>query len=267
MAFNVDAIRKKLNDLTGKNNKKNATWRPEEGKSYTVRFIPLPKSSDGSGLRDLSFYYNIGTNPGLLAPYQFGKPDPFQELITKLRSDDSKDSFELAKKLYPKTRAFGAVIVRGEEEKGVRIWSFGKTVQQDLYNVMLDADYGDIMDYKKGYDIKVTCEKLPGKQFADTTIRPRPNPTPLHEDQAKAKEWISSIPNMDEIYVEKSYDELAKLLNDYVNPPESSNASVGTTRDAVTADDVAETPAPKKQASSSSSAKKLDDAFAELDDL
>ena len=53
MAFNVDAIRKKLNDLTGKNNKKNATWRPEEGKSYTVRFIQLPKSSDGSGLRDL----------------------------------------------------------------------------------------------------------------------------------------------------------------------------------------------------------------------
>jgi hypothetical protein len=31
---------------------------------------------------------------------------------------------------------------------------------------MLDADYGDIMDLKKGYDIKVTCEKAAGKQFA-----------------------------------------------------------------------------------------------------
>jgi hypothetical protein len=260
MAFNADAIRKKLADLSGKNSKKNVMWRPEEGKTYTVRFLPLAKSSDGSGLRDLWFYYGVGNNSGLLAPYQFGKPDPFQELITKLRADDNKDSYELAKKLYPKMRAFGAVIVRGEEDKGVRIWSFGKTVMQDLYNVMLDADYGDIMDLKKGYDIKVTCEKAAGKQFADTTVRPRPNPSPIHEDPSKAKEWLASVPNLDDIYSEKSYDELLKLLNDWINPGSSLESS-GTTRGASNDDDDS---APTKAPSSS---KKLDDAFAELDDL
>jgi len=260
MAFNADAIRKKLADLSGKNSKKNVMWRPEEGKTYTVRFLPLAKSSDGSGLRDLWFYYGIGNNSGLLAPYQFGKPDPFQELITKLRADDNKDSYELAKKLYPKMRAFGAVIVRGEEDKGVRIWSFGKTVMQDLYNVMLDADYGDIMDLKKGYDIKVTCEKAAGKQFADTTVRPRPNPSPIHEDPSKAKEWLASVPNLDDIYSEKSYDELLKLLNDWINPGSSLESS-GTTRGASNDDDDV---VPAKAPSSS---KKLDDAFAELDDL
>ena len=260
MAFNADAIRKKLADLSGKNSKKNVMWRPEEGKTYTVRFLPLAKSSDGSGLRDLWFYYGVGNNSGLLAPYQFGKPDPFQELITKLRADDNKDSYELAKKLYPKMRAFGAVIVRGEEDKGVRIWSFGKTVMQDLYNVMLDADYGDIMDLKKGYDIKVTCEKAAGKQFADTTVRPRPNPSPIHEDPSKAKEWLASVPNLDDIYSEKSYDELVKLLNDWINPGSSLESS-GTTRGASNDDDDS---VPTKAPSSS---KKLDDAFAELDDL
>jgi len=264
MAFNADAIRKKLADLSGKNNKKNIMWRPEEGKTYTVRFLPLANSSDGSGLRDLWFYYGVGNNSGLLAPYQFGKPDPFQELITKLRADDNKDSYELAKKLYPKMRAFGAVIVRGEEDKGVRIWSFGKTVMQDLYNVMLDADYGDIMDYKKGYDIKVTCEKASGKQFADTTVRPRPNPSPLHEDPTKAKEWLASIPNLDDIYSEKSYDELMKILNDWINPG-SSLESAGTSRGSVSSvnDEDDDAPASKPKAAS----KKLDDAFAELDDL
>lgn len=266
MAFNADAIRKKLADLSGKNSKKNTMWRPEEGKTYTVRFIPLTGSSDGSGLRDLWFYYGIGNNSGLLAPYQFGKPDPFQELITKLRADDNKDSYELAKKLYPKMRAFGAVVVRGEEDKGVRIWSFGKTVMQDLYNIMLDADYGDIMDPKKGYDIKVTCEKQAGKQFADTTIRPRPNPSLLHEDVSKAKEWLSSVPNLDDVYGQKSYDELLKILNDWINPG-SSNETSGTSRgtSSLSLDDD-DTPTPSRSSATTSS-KKLDDAFADLDDL
>ena len=261
MAFNADAIRKKLADLSGKNNKKNVMWRPEEGKTYNVRFLPLAGSSDGSGLRDLWFYYNVGNNPGLLAPYQFGHPDPFQDLITKLRAEDSKDGYETAKKLYPKMRAFAAVVVRGEEDKGVRIWSFGKTVYQEILNIMLDGDYGDIMDPKKGYDIKVICEKPAGKQFADTTIRPRPNSSALHEDPSKAKELLASIPNLDEIYTEKSHGELLKLLNDWLNPGASSE-STGTTRSSSVDDD--EELAPAK---STSSSKRLDDAFAELDDL
>ena len=261
MAFNADAIRKKLADLSGKNSKKNLMWRPEEGKTYNVRFLPLTGSSDGSGLRDLWFYYGVGNNSGLLAPYQFGNRDPFQELINKLRSDDNKDSYELAKKLYPKMRAFAAVVVRGEEDKGVRIWSFGKTVYQDILNTMLDADYGDIMDPKKGYDIKVSCEKQAGKQFADTSIRPRPNPSPLSEDSAKAKEWLASIPSLDDLYGEKPYEELLKLLNDWINPS-TSQESTDTTRSA-NHDDDDDVPTSKP----TNSSKKLDDAFAELDDL
>ena len=261
MAFNAESIRKKLNDLSGKNNKKNLMWRPEEGKTYTVRFLPLDKSPDGSGLRDLWFYYGVGNNPGILSPHQFGKPDPFQELINKLRSDDNKDGYELAKKLYPKMRAFAAVIIRGEEEKGVRIWSFGKTVYQEILNYMLDADYGDIMDPKRGYDIKVSCEKLAGKQFADTSIRPRPNPTPLHEDPAKVKEFLSSVPDLDDVYSLKSYDELTKMLNDWINP-NSSNESEGTARNSTVTvpDEVVHVPR-------NSSSKQLDDAFSALDDL
>lgn len=258
MAFNADAIRKKLADLSGKNSKKNLTWRPEEGKTYNVRFISFP-SSDGTPFKELQFYYGIGDKAGFLAPNQFGKPDPVQELINKLRSDDSKDSYELAKKLYPKMRFFGAVVIRGEEDKGVRIWSFGKTVYQDLLNVMLDADYGDITDPKKGYDIKVSCEKQPGKQFADTSIRPRPNPSPLHEDSSQAKQWLDSIPNLEEIHTLKPYEEIKRALDEWINPG-SATESLGAQRGPSEAenDQVAK---PK----SSSGSKSLDDAFAELD--
>ena len=32
------------------------------------------------------FYYNIGNNAGLLAPYQFGKPDPILDSINAART-------------------------------------------------------------------------------------------------------------------------------------------------------------------------------------
>ena len=125
MAIDLAAIRKKLNQLSGQNNKRNVMWRPEEGEETTIRLMSFP-DNEGQPFKELYFYYNIGNNPGLLAPHQFGKPDPIQELINKLRDEGSKESYELAKKLYPKMRCYAPVVVRGEEDKGVRLWAFGK---------------------------------------------------------------------------------------------------------------------------------------------
>ena len=52
-----------------------------------TRILSFP-DNDGQPFKERWFYYNIGNNPGLLAPHQFGKPDPIQELINKLISED-----------------------------------------------------------------------------------------------------------------------------------------------------------------------------------
>mgnify|MGYP003656021417 CR=1 FL=1 len=155
-------------------------------------------------------------NRGLLGPYQFENPDPIQELITKLRDEGSKESYELAKKLYPKMRTYAPVIIRGEEDKGVQIWGFGKTVYQTLLGLMLDEDYGDITDPKSGRDIKVVCSKQPGKKWAMTEVRPRGKQSGLSDNDSQSQSWLSSIPNLDEIYQMKSYDELTKIINDWL---------------------------------------------------
>ena len=138
MPIDFDAIRAKLNKLSGNNKNRNTMWRPTEGEEHTVRLISFP-DNDGQPFKELWFYYNIPNQRGLLAPYQFGDKDPIQELITKLREDGSKESYELAKKLYPSMRCYAAVIVRGEEDKGVQIWSFGKTVYQTLLNYSFET--------------------------------------------------------------------------------------------------------------------------------
>ena len=153
MPIDLEAIRKKLNQLSGNNSRRNVMWRPQEGDETTVRLLSF-EDNDGQPFKERWFYYNIGNNPGFLAPYQFGKPDPIQELINKLRDDGSKESYELAKKLYPKMRSYAPVVVRNEEDRGVRIWAFGKTVYQSLLNIMLDEDYGDITDPIDGRDVQ-----------------------------------------------------------------------------------------------------------------
>ena len=275
MGINFDAIRKKLNKLSGQSSKRDIMWRPTEGEEASVRLVSFP-DNEGQPFKERWFYYNIGDNPGLLAPYQFGRPDPIQELINKLRDDESKESYELAKKLYPKMRAYAAVVVRGEEDKGVRLWAFGKQVYQTLLNIMLDEDYGDITDPKTGRDIKVTCSKPNGKTYASTDVMPRGKASPLSDSADKAKQWIANIPNLDEMFSEKSYEELEKLVNDWLNGDSSSTSDIGTSRGdsgktelravAAVSDDDDSPKASKSSKPTGQKYKSVEDAFADLED-
>jgi hypothetical protein len=277
MAINLDAIRSKLNQLSGNGRSKGNMWRPPEDKEAIVRLLSF-QSDDGLPFKELAFYYNIGNNRGLLAPFQFGKPDPIQELISKLREDGSKESYELAKKLYPKTRYYAPIIVRGEEDKGVQIWGFGKQLYQAFLGVMLDEDYGDITDPTTGRDVKVTTVKVPGRQFPNTEILPRGSRTQLSDNKQTAKGWLDSIPKMDDAFELKSYAELEKLVNDWLAGDEGESTSASSERKDTTrggtgkfADDddflTPSKPAAKQQDTGNKKYRSLDEAFSDLEDL
>ena len=263
MAINMDAIRKKLGQLSGQNSKKNTMWRPEEGSETTVRLLAYP-NNDGQPFKELMFYYNIGNNPGLLAPYQFGKPDPIQELITKLRDEGTKESYELAKKLYPKMRCYAPVIVRGEEERNVRLWAFGKSVYQTLLNYMLDEDYGDITDPHEGRDVRITCQKNPGQMWATTDVRPRGKDSPLSEDSSQSKKWLDNIPDVNDLFELKSYEELESIINSWLS--EDDESSEETTRGGFN-NSSSSNKSDDSPDAINGKYKSLDDAFADLDSL
>ena len=97
-------------------------WRPKEGIN-NVRIVPYKFNPD-SPFIELQFYYNLG-GKHYLAPITFGKPDPVQEAIETLLASGDESHKIVAKKLAPTTRTYAPIIVRGEEEKGVRFWGFG----------------------------------------------------------------------------------------------------------------------------------------------
>jgi len=257
MAIDFDAIKRKLDRLSGNNTSRNVMWKPTEGEKHSVRLLSFP-DNDGQPFKELMFYYNIPGQRGLLAPSQFGKRDPIQELINKLRDEGTKESYEMAKKLYPKMRVYAACIVRGEESEGVKLWGFGKTVYQSILALMLDEDYGDITDPLEGRDITVTCTKNPGQQWATTAITPRGKQTKLSSDSKQSKEWMTNLPDVESIFQLKSYDELSKIINDWLAGDEDGD-DTGTERSSSNSSSDTETKKDGEYAS-------LDDAFADLMD-
>jgi len=276
MAIDFEAIKAKLNRLSGANKNRNVKWKPEEGQEYTIRIISFP-DNDGQPFKEVQWYFGIPNVRGFVAPTQFGKKDPVQELITKLRDEGTKESYEMAKKLYPSMRTYAAVIVRGQESEGVKIWDFGKTVYQKLLTLMLDEDYGDITDPVNGRDIKVTNSKVPGKKYADTDVTPRGKVSKLSNDQKQASEWLNSIPKVEDLYTLKSYDEITGILETWINGDQEAiedegtehTTSVKTTPASRGDEDEDEAPARKPSATAGSKKKSadfgnLDDAFADL---
>ena len=69
-----------------------------------------------------------------------------------------------AKSLFSRQRFASPVLVRGEESKGVKVWSYGKRAYETLIGYVLNPEYGDITDVDEGTDITLnyTLPKTPG---------------------------------------------------------------------------------------------------------
>ena len=170
-------------------------------------------------------------------------------------------------------RTYAPVIVRGEENQGVKFWGFGKTVYQELLSIIADPDYGDITDVAEGRDVKVICTKAPGRMWATTEVRPRGRSSKLSNNDSQITEWTKNIPSLNDMYELKTYAELEKIVNDWLNGDDfgddSSNStgssagqSTGTTRNTP---NTATTSSTSESGQSDKQYKSLDEAFADLD--
>jgi hypothetical protein len=221
--MDITAIRKRLEQLQTSNTKTNNLWKPQPGKQV-VRIVPYQHNKENPFL-EMYFHYDLGGKT-YLSPTTYGRPDPIEEFAQKLRSSGNKDDYQIAKKLMAKMRTFAPVIVRGEESEGVRFWGFGKMVYQELLSVIADPDYGDITDSMNGRDVTVEfiSAEDAGKNFPVTNIRVKPNQAPITEDDKLLDKLLNEQPNMQEMYQERSYDDLTEVLNNWLTPSEDESS-------------------------------------------
>ena len=214
--MDIDAIKSRLNQL--QNTTTNSFWKPQPGKTQ-IRIVPYFHNKSNP-FSELYFHYSLVKNKTVLSPLSFGRPDPVQEFADKLKASGNKDEWIQGKRIEPKMRTFAPVIVRGEENEGVKFWGFGKTVYQELLGIIADPDYGDISDPMTGRDIVVERQTPAeaGNQYGKTTIRVKPNQTELADNAKMQKELLENQPNYAELYTEPTYDELKEHLQNFLNP-------------------------------------------------
>ena len=259
--MDISKIKDRLNQLQSTSSNKDNFWKPAPGKQV-VRIVPYKHNKDNPFV-ELFFHYWLGNNKTYISPASFGRPDPVEEFAQKLKSTGNKDEWIQGKRLEPKMRTFAPVIVRGEESEGVKWWGFGKTVYQELLGVIADPDYGDITEPTTGRDIGIERQTPAeaGNQYGKTTVRVKPNQTPITEDATQLESLMENQSDLVELYKEPTYDELKEALQNYLNPGDDS------TETTTTSNGVAASTTPTSNTTTTTSEKtteKVEDAFDEL---
>jgi hypothetical protein len=233
MSINLEKMKERLTTLknNGKTGIQTRFWRPADGES-TIRIIP---PEDGDPFKDYWFHYNLGDNPGFLSPKKnFGDDCPLDSFVRNLWKEGTEESKRMAKKLGARQRFFAPVLVRGEEDQGVRVWGFGKQVYETLLNLVLNPEYGDVTDPEAGIDLVITYGKPAGASFPVTTITPRRRSSQLCPDgPEKCREVLEDIPDFEELFApsRKTYEEVQTMLDEFLlGDTDSEEVSSETTK-------------------------------------
>jgi hypothetical protein len=237
------------------NNRSNVLFKPQPGRNV-IRIVPFAKDKSNPFI-ELYFHY-LGKKT-YLSPVTFNRPDPIAEFADKLRETNVREDWIAAKNFTPKLRTFTPIIVRGKEQEGVKFWSFGKTVYEQLLAIINDPDWGDITDPKSGRDINLdfTPQEKSATNYAESNILVKPNPIPLTSDPELMTKLLTEQPDIFAAYEEPSYDALKLVLERYLNPEEGAATETAPAADSspVAAEaSVTETSAPVESVAASVSA-------------
>jgi len=225
--MNLDLISSKLEKLQAPQGQKSDQkfdrsqyfWKAPMGKSQ-IRFVPYKENKENP-FSEMFFHYGIG-NRTMISPINYGEKDPIVEFSKELRKTSEPENWRLAKKLEPKMRVFAPVVVRGEENKGVRFWEFGKQVYQELLSYAADEDYGDFTDVVSGLDM--TVEVVQGNPYPQTSLRVKPKQSPLSDNNDQVEKWLAEQPELLKYYKKYSYDEMKTALQEWLNPEDAEES-------------------------------------------
>jgi hypothetical protein len=199
-------------------------FKPKPGK-YVVRILPSAYDKAWP-IREVQFHYGFAKGP-ILALSNWGEADPIADFAKTLRKSSDREDWELAKKISPKSRYFAAVIVRGEEHLGARLWEFGKLTNDQLLGIAADEDYGDYTDITDGRDftIDATEDVVAGRKGIKCNLRIKPKTSPISEDAAVVEKVLNEQPDILTINRRYTYEALKEILTKWLNPEEEATAT------------------------------------------
>jgi hypothetical protein len=224
--MDLDVIKKRLDSLNKQSNNsgggnKNLFWKPSVGKQL-IRVVPS-KYNKANPFTEMMFYYGIGSKRVMASPANWGEKDPIMEFAKQLRGTNDKENWRLAKKLDAKVRVFAPIVVRGQEDEGVKLWQFGKEVYQEFLNMAADEEIGDFTDIAQGRDIKLTTvgPEVTGTPYNKTSIGPSLKTSALAITEDKVQSLLENQADPMKVFKPLSYDEMKTALQEWLSPEDS----------------------------------------------
>jgi hypothetical protein len=260
--MDLKSIKNKLGALQsqGKSKEKidytKSLWKPKQEGKFQIRIVPS-KLDKTNPFKEVFIHYGMSKFP-MYALTNWGEKDPIVEFAKQLQKTNDKENWKLSKKLEPKMRIFAPVIVRGEEDKGVRLWEFGKEIYMQLLGIADDEDYGDYTDINEGRDftVEAVMGDIGGRQGLKSSIRIKPKTSPLSASKNDIESWLEEQPDILELQRKIEFDKMKELLQNWLNPEDATEEVDEVEEEEAPAKTVAksdlpweeqdETPAPKK---------------------
>ena len=226
--MDLKSIKNKLSALQTSGQKKEKVdyskylWKPKQEGKYQIRIIPS-KLDKSNPFKEVFVHYGFSKFP-VYALTNWGEKDPIVEFVKQLRTTNDKENWKLSKKLEPKMRIFAPVIVRGEEDKGVRLWEFGKEIYMQLLGIADDEDYGDYTDINEGRDftLEAVTGDIGGRQGLKSSIRIKPKTTSLSSDASLIQTFLKEQPVLLEIQRKMEFDALKEVLQNWLSPEDAA---------------------------------------------
>lgn len=230
--MDLSLIKQKLTNLSQKGNQpkyekvdfSKIIWKPKPGK-YQVRIIPSVRNKSNP-FHEVFIHYGISKFP-IYALTNWEEQDPIVEFAKQLKKSGDKEDWMLATKISPKMRIFVPLIVRGEEEAGVRLWEFGKVTYQQLLTLADDEDYGDFTDVNEGRDFTITAaeEQSMNKTIIKCTLTIKPKTSVATTNGEQLENWLNIQPDILAANRKYSFEELKDILQKFLAPEEETNQS------------------------------------------
>ena len=222
--MDLSAIRQKLDAMSNNRQEREKIdydavfWKPGVGK-HQIRVVPSMYNPEYP-FSELYFHYGIGKYP-MIALTNFGEQDPVVDFVNELRKTSDRDNWSLSGKLAPKMRVFAPVVVRGEEDKGVRLWGFGKQVYNTLLQLAADEDVGDFTDVMNGFDIVVEINQ--GNPYPQTAVRIKPKQSTLSENNTHVDTWLKNQPDPLKCFTKYDFNFVKKQLEGWLSGNEEGD--------------------------------------------
>lgn len=268
--MNLDAIKKKLESMQAGPAKSGGTKYPEKFKpsigKEVIRVVPF-KFNKENPFVEMKMYYGIGSKKVIASPLNWGEKDPIAEFAKTLRGTNDRENWRLAKKLDPKVRIQCPVIVRGQEDEGVKMWEFGKEIYETFLQLAADEEVGDFTDIMEGRDIKLTTvgPDVTGTKYNKTTIQPAMKTSPITDDETLLESILENQTNPLDTFKPLPFDDIKAALAEWLNPEEGEDEEEIPMKEEVKATPKSNYSISTKPEAKKTKADKFDDIFDEED--